>query len=144
MRIEHESIKLNMEKTRTEQKGPSQANFQRVLYQAERKVRTETLDELMRDIEETGEQLVEERTLLLLGRYKRLVRQFLQEAVKNGLAWTSEESYVQGRFRVYHLVKRVDERLLEMTEELLKSEEGHLRLLALVGEIKGLLVELYA
>lgn len=144
MRIEHESIKLNMEKTRTEQKGPSQTNFQRVLYQAERKVRTETLDELMRDIEETGEQLVEERTLLLLGRYKRLVRQFLQEAVKNGLAWTSEESYVQGRFRVYHLVKRVDERLLEMTEELLKSEEGHLRLLALVGEIKGLLVELYA
>lgn len=144
MRVQNESIKLNLEKTSPEQKAPPRAQFNRVLYQAERKVRTETLDGLMRDIEETGEQLVEERTLLLLGRYKRLVKRFLEEAVKNGLAWTSEESYAQGRFRVHHLVKRVDERLLEMTEELLKSEEGHLRLLALVGEIKGLLVELYA
>jgi hypothetical protein len=144
VRVQNQQLNLAVEKNRQEVQTKPRTQFNQVLHMAERKVRSETLDSLMQEIDRVGERLTEERTLSLLGRYKRLVKQFLEEAVHHGLAWTSQESRSQGRFKVHHLIKRVDDHLLEMTDALLENEEGHLKLLALVGEIKGLLVELYA
>jgi uncharacterized protein len=144
VRIENQQVNIALDKKRADVPAKPRTSFHQVLHTAERQVRSETLVNLMEEIEETGERLTEERTLKLLGRYKRLVKQFLEEAIKNGLAWTSQESHFHGRFKMHHLIKTVDERLMQMTADLLEDEEGHLRLLALVGEIKGLLVELYA
>lgn len=144
MRIENQQVNITLEKNRQDLPAKPRTAFTQVFQAAQHQVRSETLASLMEEIEEVGERLTEERTLKFLGRYKRLVKQFLEEAVQNGLAWTSQESRAHGRFKMHHLIKTIDERLMEMTAQLLEDEEGHLRLLALVGEIKGLLIELYA
>ncbi|EGL82056.1 protein of unknown function DUF327 [Caldalkalibacillus thermarum TA2.A1] len=138
--------KLNVQAghPKPEQQFRPQASFNRVLNKAEARVQRETLAGLLQKIESAGEQLAERRTLAHLFQYKRLVKQFLEEAVRGGLKWMEREGRdARGRLKVYHLIEQVDQHLLELTDELLATEEGRLKLLAVIGEIKGLLVELY-
>ena len=48
----------------------------------------------------------------------------------------------KGRHRVYGIIKLVDQNLDEIAEELLKEESDNLTLLAKIGEIRGLLIDL--
>jgi uncharacterized protein YaaR (DUF327 family) len=43
----------------------------------------------------------------------------------------------------YKLLDEIDEKLIEMAEELLQTEQGRLELLSKIGEIRGLLINLF-
>ncbi|MDQ0339893.1 uncharacterized protein YaaR (DUF327 family) [Caldalkalibacillus uzonensis] len=143
MRIQNK-LNVPVDHPRQEHRVKGQTSFNQVMHNMQVRLQREALAGLLQKIEAAGEQLVKRRTLAHLFQYKRLVKQFIEEATQRGLKWTEREgSYAHGRFKVYHLIEQVDEHLLQLTDELLATEEGHLQLLALVGEIKGLLVELY-
>ncbi|OPX01315.1 YaaR family protein [Geobacillus sp. LEMMY01] len=108
------------------------------------KLRNERLRQLADEIEQQGKKLAESRTVDDLRRYKQLVKQLLDEAVNHGLKLTEQYGFHwSGRSRVYHIVKTVDQKLLDVTNAVLEQERPRIDLLQALGEIQGLIVNLY-
>jgi len=57
----------------------------------------------------------------------------------------SRENFLdrKGRHRIYGIVRLVDENLDALAEELIKDEKDHLAILARVGDITGLLLDIF-
>ncbi|MEW6103534.1 MAG: YaaR family protein [bacterium] len=116
------------------------------------KIREETLKALKEElsglilkIEEKGKVLLNSPTYENLINYKELVATFVQYAVQN--IWQLEEKK-SGRFaktqKVHLILKRIDENLLLLTDEVLKKERDVLRLASTIDEIQGLLIDLFS
>jgi uncharacterized protein YaaR (DUF327 family) len=76
-------------------------------------------------------------------RYRTLIKEFMNEIVNRSHKF-SRENFLdrKGRHRVYGIIRRVDETLDELAQELMKDEKDHLAILAKVGEIRGLLLDI--
>ena len=108
------------------------------------KMQTEQLTRLLGDISAAGDRVARSRSLRELTRFKMLVKRFLQEAVNEGLE--TKQSHTWNRFgegRRLKIVETVDERLVELAQEILDEEKETIDLLDKIGEIKGLLINLY-
>ena len=108
------------------------------------KMQTEQLTRLLGDISAAGDRVARSRNLRELARFKMLVKRFLQEAVDYGLEM--KQSHTWNRFgegRRLKIVETIDEHLVELAEDLLNEEKESIELLAKIGEIKGLLINLY-
>ena len=102
------------------------------------------LDELLKSVEEKGKRLGESRTVESLLEYKNMVKGFIEEAVAFGLKIEERRGFSRGgRSRVLRAVSAIDDKLLELTDLIINQEEKNLNILKKVGEIKGLLVNLY-
>ena len=51
--------------------------------------------------------------------------------------------YRKGRHRVYGIVRLVDENLDALAKELMKDEKDHMAILNKIGEIRGLLLDIF-
>ena len=49
----------------------------------------------------------------------------------------------RGRHRVYGIIKQVDDTLDELARELVKDEKDHIAILNKIGEIRGLLLDIF-
>ena len=69
---------------------------------------------------------------------------FLNEVVTRSHKF-SRENFLdrKGRHRVYGIVKLVDKNLDELAEELVKDESDHITILDKIGEIAGLLLDIF-
>lgn len=122
----------------------ARSSFQEQITRAQGRMAEERLNRLLGDIDRQGEILAERLTFNELVKYKKLIRAFLDEAVKNSFRNEESRSWNRGgRPKVYLLVNRIDERLSQLTEEILSREKDALNILKIVGEIKGLLIDLY-
>ena len=119
-------------------------NFEDHFTEANNKMAREKLNMLLNEIDRQGEILGEKRTLNELIKYRKLIRDFIHEAIKNGLE--NEESHSWGRgskLRSHTIVNKIDEQLLQLTDEIVNQEEDVISILKIIGEIKGLLIDLY-
>lgn len=114
-------------------------SFQDVFTARQLKLTRQELQAYLINIDEAGERLRRSRSFQDLARYKRLIKQFIQTTVDSGLALEKHPS----QNRLLQLIETIDQKLLELTDEVLYKEKGNLHLLALIGEIKGLLINLY-
>ncbi|WP_112179091.1 MULTISPECIES: YaaR family protein [Paraliobacillus] len=109
------------------------------------KLMNHQLEEMMKGITLQGERLARYRSFKDLAKYKRLVKDFVKEAVNYGMDLKHSHSFnLQGNNRKLTLVDEVDEKLLALTEVVLEQEKRSIGLLDLIGEIKGLLINLYS
>jgi hypothetical protein len=107
-------------------------------------MKTGELQQLLKDITAQGNKLARFRSFRDLAKFKRMVKGFLQKAVKEGMALEQSHSFgMDGQTRHLTIVKQIDEKLMELTEELMNQEKKTVDILGLIGEIKGLLVNLY-
>lgn len=105
----------------------------------------ERLNRLIEDIDEQGKILAQSLTVEDLRNYKKKVKEFVTEAVKYGLKVQQSRGFNRGgRMRIYKMVQKVDDKLLELTDAVISKEEKGLKVLNLVGEIRGLLLDIYA
>ncbi|MER1998483.1 MAG: YaaR family protein [Lysinibacillus sp.] len=122
----------------------NQGRFGDMIVKQGTKLQTEQLTRLLGDISAAGDRVARNRTLRELTRFKMLVKRFLQEAVDHGLEM--KQSHTWNRFgegRRLKIVETIDERLVELAEEILNEEKETIDLLDKIGEIKGLLINLY-
>lgn len=118
--------------------------FQSVIDQKKTDLTLESLNKKMQEIETSGNQLVESRTIENLVKYKKLVKEFMNDVVKNGLQLQEQHSFNHyGSSKIYKLVKEVDKKLVDVTSAALDKQQQGLDLLNLLGEIKGMLMDLY-
>ena len=48
----------------------------------------------------------------------------------------------RGRHRVYAIIKKINEELIELTNEVIKSEQNNLSILKKLDDIRGLILDL--
>ncbi|MFJ7932009.1 YaaR family protein [Peribacillus sp. NPDC096448] len=145
MKINHD-IPIKLDKSRQDAKQFQTGNgkFQQMVQTQDQKMQIQTLNRLIGDIEGVGQRLVRSRTFRELAKYKALVKRFVKEAVEYGLELKQSTSWNEyGQSRPLKTVETIDARLVELSEEILSKEKSSLEILEMIGEIKGLLINLY-
>lgn len=142
----NQDIRVGMNTNRNDLRPTNQGNnrFGDMVLKQGSKMQSEQLTRLLGDISAAGNRVARSRNLRELARFKMLVKRFLQEAVDYGLEM--KQSHTWNRFgegRRLKIVETIDERLVELAEDILNEEKESIELLAKIGEIKGLLINLY-
>lgn len=129
----------------TEKAETGSVSFVSVMEQQRNEVQFEKMSKMMQEIDQQGVRLSESQTIENLRQYKKMVKQFLEDAVQNGLDLSEERGFNRrGSIKVYKLVKEVDKKLIDLTNEVLDKEKNGLHTLQLIGEIKGMLINIYS
>ena len=104
----------------------------------------ERLTAMMEEITMQGEKLAKHRDVKDMKRYRGLIKDFLNEIVNRSHQF-SRENFLdrRGRHRVYGIIRLVDQTLDELAQELVKDEKDNLTILAKIGEIRGLLLDIF-
>lgn len=127
-----------------EQVASESVSFSEVMSKGRENKTLERLTLLMKDIEEQGQKLSKSRTIEDFRKYKKLVKSFMEDAVNNGLKLEEQRGVNwRGRSKVYKIVKEVDSKLIDLANQVLDKEKKGLEILNLVGEIQGLLINIY-
>lgn len=104
----------------------------------------ERLSSLMSQITIEGEKLAKRRDVKDMRHYRGLVKEFLNEIITRSHSF-SRENFLdrRGRHRVYGIIRLVDENLDQLAQELMKDEKDNLAILNKIGEIRGLLLDIF-
>lgn len=141
----NQDLRMNLNTNQNVRQNNQTSNrFGEMVVKQGSKMQTEQLTRLLGDISAAGDRVARSRNLRELARFKMLVKRFLQEAVDYGLEM--KQSHTWNRFgegRRLKIVETVDEHLVELAEDILNEEKESIELLAKIGEIKGLLINLY-
>lgn len=102
------------------------------------------LTSLMEEITMQGDKLAKKRDIKDMKKYRGLIKDFMNEIINRSHAF-SRENFLdrKGRHRVYGIIRLVDENLDELAQELMKDEQDHLMILSKIGEIRGLLLDIF-
>lgn len=138
--------KTGIPRTGTKNTGPeAKVSFSEVIGKQRDEKAYERLSKLMEKIDDQGRVLAETRTVSELRKYKQLVKDFMEDAVSLGLSLEERRGFNRrGRTKIYKIVQEVDRKLLDLTDAVLEKQKKGLDILNMVGEIKGLLVNIYA
>lgn len=119
-------------------------SFSDMMNRQDEKANREQLRLMLDQINVQGQRLAKSMTVRELRAYKQLVKQFLEETVRRGVALKETKGWDRrGRTKRYKLLEEVDSLLLQMGEELLEHEQGRIELLNKIGEIRGMLLNAY-
>lgn len=119
-------------------------SFSDMMQQEEGRSSEEQQKRMLEQIDLQGQRLTKSMTIRELRAYKLLVKQFLEETVRRGVRMRDTRGWDRrGRGKRYKLLEEVDSALMAMGEELLDSEQGRIELLDKLGEIRGMLINVY-
>ncbi|TFB21057.1 DUF327 family protein [Filobacillus milosensis] len=136
---------LDTSKANANKTNGTTMSFQQTVSQEKQKMHEAQLNRLLGDLSAQGEKVAKFRSFKDLARYKRMVQQFMEEAVQYGLELDQQRSWsMNGDNRKLMLVKQVDEKLIQLTDDVLDQQKSSIDVLDVIGEIKGLLLNLQA
>lgn len=104
----------------------------------------ERLNMMMQDIIQQGKRISKRNDIKDMQRYRVLIKDFLNEVVTRSHAF-SRENFLdrKGRHRVYGIIRQVDDELDALAKELVKDEKDNIGILAKIGQIEGLLLDIF-
>ena len=104
----------------------------------------ERLTSMMEEITMQGDKLSKHRDIKDMKRYRSLIKDFMNEIVSRSHEF-SRENFLdrRGRHRVYGIIRLVDTTLDELAQELMKDEQDNMAILSKIGEIRGLLLDIF-
>ncbi len=104
----------------------------------------ERLNLMMQDIIQQGERISKKNDIKDMQRYRLLIKDFMNEVVTRSHVF-SRENFLdrKGRHRVYGIIRQVDRELDELAQELVKDETDNIAILAKIGQIQGLLLDIF-
>ncbi len=101
------------------------------------------LDELVDQITKQGEKLGKKVDIRELIMYKGLISEFLGTAVGNSRKF-SKQSLLdrRGRHKVYSIIKKINEEIDLLTQDVMKNEAGNIDILKRIDDIRGLILDM--
>ena len=102
------------------------------------------VDALMEDITAQGNRIAQHMDIRDMKKYRGLIKDFLNEVVYRSHKF-SRENFLdrRGRHRVYGIIRLIDENLDQLATELVADESDHLKISNMIGEIEGLLLDIF-
>lgn len=111
--------------------------------EATNEITQERIGFLLDQINKQGEILSNKIDIKELKIYKQLIADFLNETVYNSHKFIKENILDRkGRYRIWGVVKKINQELEILTQEILKKEKDNLKILKSIEEIKGLLLDI--
>jgi len=139
MRRKHRSREAAIEKS------AATDSFKDNLHESIKKELRRRLGNLLKDIEQEGKTLLKRRTLENVLKYKDLVKSFLDLIVKNIYHLSEKVNLTpRGKQSILVAIENIDKSLEELLTLVLNKEVHNLKILEKVGEIQGLLIDLYS
>lgn len=104
----------------------------------------ERLSAMFDDITMQGKKIGKHMDVKDMKRYRSLIKDFLNEIVNRSHKF-SRENFLdrKGRHRVYGIIRLIDQNLDELAGELIKEEKDNISILGKIGEIRGLLLDIF-
>ncbi len=102
------------------------------------------LEKMLMDITKQGELIARHMDIRDMKKYRGQIKEFLNEVVNRSHKF-SRENFLdrRGRHRIYGIVRLVDSNLDELAQELCEEEKDHIKILSKIGEITGLLLDIF-
>ena len=145
MEIKVGQVKQSTPVEQTQSTQPTDGSFKFMLASHIEESELQTrLQGLMEEITMQGDRLAKRRDVKDMRHYRALVKEFMNEVVTHSHSF-SRENFLdrRGRHRVYGIIRLVDENLDSLAQELMKDEQDHLAILGTIGEIRGLLLDIF-
>ena len=134
---------MQVEQPVQQQQGDGAFKFTLVSHIEEQELQVR-LTSLMEEITMQGKRLGKRRDVRDMKRYRGLIKDFMNEVVSRSHHF-SRENFLdrKGRHRVYGIIRLIDQNLDELAQELMKDEKDNLLILSKIGEIEGLLLDIF-
>ena len=102
------------------------------------------LTSLMEEITMQGDRISKKKDIKDMRRYRSLIKDFMNEIVSRSHSF-SRENFLdrKGRHRVYGIIRLVDENLDSLAQELMKEEKDNIAILQKIGDIRGLILDIF-
>lgn len=142
----NQDLRPTLEHSRQESKTQvnGQSRFGEIVQKQENRLHMEQLHKLMSEIGSQGDRLSRSQNFKDLAKYKSLVKKFVKQAVDFGMDLKQSHSWTaSGHSRTLKTVEQIDQKLVELADEVVKKERRAIDILGKIGEIKGLLINLY-
>ncbi len=102
------------------------------------------MQDLQERIRKQGERIKQKADLKAVMDYRGLIGELLNEAANNAFAGHKAESFDQrGRHKVHFVIRSINQKLEDLTREILADQQDNIRILQMVDDIRGLLVDLF-
>ena len=99
------------------------------------------LDDNMKEIKKSGERLIRTQNYSDISMYKKAIKGYLKSVVDYAYSINKNTSFWEGNY--FTTVKTVNEKLEQMTRELIYEQKENLDIASKVEEINGLLLDVY-
>ncbi|KNF09827.1 hypothetical protein CLPU_2c02790 [Gottschalkia purinilytica] len=134
----------NLNRTNKDKKEGIRGDFLKELEKLDEMSTKEKLDVLLGKIDKQAEKLSKNMDIKDLLIYKKLISEFMKESV-NSMVKFSKNSFLdrRGRHRVHGIIKKVDEELGNLTEDILSKEKDNIKVLKTLEDIRGLILDIY-
>lgn len=102
------------------------------------------LTTLMEDITMQGERIAKKKDIKDMRKYRTLIKDFMNEVLTHSHAF-SRENFLdrRGRHRVYGIIRLIDENLDSLAQELMKEQKDNISILQKIGDIRGLILDIF-
>lgn len=124
--------------------GVRETVFAEALKDSDANRRREICNNLLQQIDELSAELKKAPTPSGVKRYRKLVQAFMKETLNQSYTLDQRTHWDRsGNRKVFTTVKKINESLEAMADEILHKEKGQIDLVAKLDEIRGLLLDLY-
>lgn len=101
------------------------------------------LEKLVDDITKQGEKLGKKVDIRDLRIYKMLISEFLETAIGKSRKFTKQSLLDRrGRHKVYSIIKKINEEIDLLTQDVMQNEAGNIDILKRVDDIRGLILDM--
>lgn len=90
-----------------------------------------------------GEVIKKRADIKEIQKYRQMITELLNEVVSSSYICSKSDIFdARGKHKVFVMIKNINKKLDEMTKEMLAEQTDNLRLVEMVDDIRGLLVDL--
>jgi uncharacterized protein YaaR (DUF327 family) len=140
-------VRINIGDSRlpvSDRSSTNSASFQKIINTYSKELTKDHLQQILQEVDQQGQRLSENPTFSELRKYKDLVKRFMGEVTKNGVGLYQTESWdPYGGNKTLKTIQVLDRKLIELTDHVINQQNAGLSILDRIGEIKGLLINLY-
>ena len=124
--------------------GVEGSHFTQLMDEKRDEKRRDELNRLMDKIKEKGSELVDSKNVELLVNYKKMIKEFVSNAVEFAFEIQERKGFSRmGRTKILKVVSLIDDSLVEITNGFLEQERNKINMLSKIGELNGLLMNIF-
>lgn len=139
MKVRNISISANLN---IENKGnKAKSDFSENFNQASRSKTKEELDQYMKEIKDIGKRLIATQNYTDVVKYKKAIKGYLKSVVDYVYTLNQNTSFWNNNY--FTTVNTVNEKIDEMTRELVYEQKENIDMASKIDEINGLLLDIY-
>lgn len=135
------SVGVEVTQSIESKQNKEKADFSQSFNQANKFKTKEELDLYIKEIKTIGQKIVATQNYSDVVQYKKVIKGYLKSIVDYMYSVNKNSSFWDGNY--FTTVRTVNEKLEDMTRELMYEQKENIDLAAKIDEINGLLVDIY-